>query len=422
MVGRAFVTEIILAATLLLGLLVGRVVVVILLGPLIYLVGPRAKFGLLILLTVVAVYFVALWWVVGRYAPRLVERFQVAQAIRGASPTVGITAEAMNRVAVPVVVGPALLSIPLVVGAAVLGPGVGNLLSAVGLFLVYFTVAYHRLPNSRRAVKYLAYGLGSYLLVAGMYGRDHDISLFGLIACSVSAVASISVFMFFRVRLRPDAQPAAADPSTARAFRWYRWAMSFGPGPGLATFIWAAARLLPFVGDTFWAARICSKQRLAKAPVIFLRSFSSDASAELLGNCVAPAIGGTCVVSALVHPLQTSIRLHRATHSAWTATSIVVGDVQWQSWIVQQFRKATAVVVDATVLSENLRWEIDEALRVLTPSAVTILVPVERVAAFPRGNVLGYDPENLPRLANQLQTWIHRVVESRFGPIDRCDE
>ena len=71
----------------------------------------------------------------------------------------------------------------------------------------------------------------------------------------------------------------------------HRWAMASGPGPGLQTFVWTVLRLVPFVGDFFFAARICAKERLARAPVLYLRSFSDGAAATLLARAVSPALG-----------------------------------------------------------------------------------------------------------------------------------
>jgi len=344
------------------------------------------------------------------------ERMQLASIARGEHSLSSLAPYDFARVSPASIFLPIGLIGPLALTTVIVsrGPALVPLMAWVGGTLLLFSFAYHRVPNSRRSVKYAAFQTGTGLLgAAWSFGKD--LTAGTIVITFALLIVSIACFALMRDRLRPTEPLTAGDASTERAFRWRRWSMAYGPQPGWGQLLWLVMRAVPILGDVLWAARIYSKERLARAPVLYLRSFAYADSARILGEVVAPAASRVAVVAALIHPSQTTASLNQRTHEAWTPLTFGVSNDQWREWYLKELESALAVVVDAGVLSEHTRWELDNAGRILGRDRVMVVGPAGTVGLLPDYWVIEYDTADLRAARNSLTQWLERVVASSFG-------
>jgi hypothetical protein len=410
--------EVALAAAILAALVVGQFLVSILVSLVVLMVAPdRERDAFPLRLVLQPILSIPLPFLVYWLLPPRFERWQLA---RGVDDTATPPSPAqLARVSPYAVIVPSLLSLPLGIVMLAFGKKGMALGAGVGIFLSIFAFVYHRLPNCRRSVKYGTFYLGSSLYTAAKMadlfehsGQSDGIALLALF----SPMSLVLIYFVLNRRIRPDEPLRRGDAATSRALGWYRWAMASGPGPGLRTFVWTVLRFIPFVGEFYFAARICAKERLARAPVLYLRSFSDGAAATLLARAVSPALGRTCVLAALVHPTQSRAALHEGTHDAWAASSFVVGNERWQAWIVERLNESLAAVVDATILSAHTQWELERASEILGPSRVAVLVPRGTpMEDLPASVIFSYDPDDPRPLADPLRQWIDNVVRAQLA-------
>jgi hypothetical protein len=354
-----------------------------------------------------------------RVVPLLFERAQLRSIIRGNDALSSMTPYELAAVSGAAVFVPLCLVGPFTVICIAVTHGdkspVLALFSFLGITCLLYAFAYHRVPNSRRSVKYGAFLTGSALfgsvLSVGDAKRGGDPYFYAVLMFFMALVISF----WMRIWLRPGQPLVAGEASTNRARRWRRRSMTYGPQPGAAQLVWLIIKAIPLFGDFMWAGRIWSKQRLAQAPVLFLRSFSHQDSALLLGKIVSPAISRVSVVAALVHPSQTAAALNAKTHDAWTPMTFGVANEVWQNWYLKRLTTAVAVVVDAGILSDATRWELEQALRVLGPHRVAVLTSKDSTLSLPGGTVFVYDVARPFHTMCVLSRWIDDVMDAMYG-------
>jgi hypothetical protein len=348
-----------------------------------------------------------------RFLPAFFERWQLSRISRGRLSSATSVAP-FAHVGAFAVIGSALLAYPIGIFVAASRGDATVLIGALGVLLIIFGLVYHRIPNSRRSVKYGSFLIGSQSISAALLldmNPPGDVRFF---LWFFAPLVWITVYTVFRYRLRPTLPLARGDRATWRVIRWHRWAMAIGPGHGIASLAWMMVRLIPLLGDCYWAVRICSKERLARSPVLYLRSFSSKESASLLADVVAPALVRTCALTSLVHPSQTNAALQSRVHPAWGASAFAVSDAQWQAWYVAQLETALAVIVDASDLSLSTAWELETAAAMLGPTRVAVLLPESSSPPAVNCTVLRYAPSR-QWLAAEATKWIDGVLVEQFG-------
>jgi hypothetical protein len=256
--------------------------------------------------------------------------------------------------------------------------------------------------------------MGGVFIGNAFFGKGQSPSDLGVILWLLSPLFAIFVFLWLRRRIAPDLPLKHGEPATLRALSWYDFAMSMGPGPGIATLVWTLLRAVPFVGDMYFAARIWSKDRLSHSPVLVLRSFSNPGTARLIAKAVAPALGEHAVLVALVHPSQTSAALNAGTHDAWMPLTLGQTNERWREWFRWHLRSALAVVVDASIMGESTAWELATALEVLGRERVAVLVPSGGAQAFPGLMTFEYTHERPAALRFELSKWIRWLIFHGF--------
>lgn len=114
-------------------------------------------------------------------------------------------------------------------------------------------------------------------------------------------------------------------------------------------------------------------QKVAANPIVYFRSFSYSDAGSAFGSILAPIASRLGVVVAFAHRQQLPSVLHTSTQAGERAELHAIDDAQWQQRILQLLETAVLVVVDRTVQTEGLEWEIAQARRVLGPERVIVL-------------------------------------------------
>lgn len=102
-------------------------------------------------------------------------------------------------------------------------------------------------------------------------------------------------------------------------------------------------------------------ERLSARPILYFRSFSDGHAPRVFSRIVAPAAAVHGVVVALVHDQQRGSDLQGSLHPMQCATVLAVPEDEWRSWVEHQLSRASAVILDRSVLSKGLEWELAAA-------------------------------------------------------------
>jgi hypothetical protein len=268
---------------------------------------------------------------------------------------------------------------------SVVGAGVRSVLVVFGIFVALLVAALlsllialrlHYSANVRRRTKYeWLFAAISLLWVAGWVhglrvtwpGRLLPPSTpeIAALLCQPLAIAFLSWLVWIAVRGFSAA--FVEPPWTVRAL----WGISSYVRVVVTacSLILFAAPLVLFV----FLLRYHTAARLTVQPILYLRSFSYTDTPTAFGKIVAPAARQYGVVVALAHESQTPRGLHAKTHPFEQATLSVVADEVWQSWVTAQMQRAAAVVLDRSVETVSVAWELEQAVGLLGEGRVAVL-------------------------------------------------
>jgi hypothetical protein len=147
-------------------------------------------------------------------------------------------------------------------------------------------------------------------------------------------------------------------------------------------------------------------------PIVYVRAFRNQTAPLVFAKVVAKATRRVGVLVGLAHRLQRPSDLQTGLEVVEQADFAVSPDDAWQSWMTEVLQRAAVVVVDATIESASLDWEIDQALRAVGANRVAILSPQES-ARIQSGVVqfqYGPDSKSISRCRRDLRNWLRLRV------------
>ena len=147
----------------------------------------------------------------------------------------------------------------------------------------------------------------------------------------------------------------------------YRRATSLGAT--LLMYFTLTIALAPF----FLLRRFFVAERMAREPIVFLRSFQHRKSAFLFGRVIAKVAARHGVAVGIAHATQTIGDLSTETSMVQQARLTSVSDRQWQDWVRAQLASAKAVIIERSIETKGVQWEIETALATVAPSRVALL-------------------------------------------------
>ena len=164
-------------------------------------------------------------------------------------------------------------------------------------------------------------------------------------------------------------------------------------------------------------------EQLSNRPIVYMRSFNLPLVSTAFGKIVAPAARGIGVVVALVHKSQSTSAIHAETNLASRANLDMVPDEEWRGWIRDQLRSCSAAVIDASVGTEGVAWEVKAALDLVGKDCIGVLYSTTEQPSVPEGIwTLHYvaDTKKANVAAKALRSWLlrttYRVAATRKAP------
>lgn len=280
--------------------------------------------------------------------------------------------------------------------------------------------ALHQVPGHARSVKYLCLLVGASVMGWGAVIAFHDRSTLGwLVLGWLAAVAAVGLVVWL---VEPDQPIEPGRESSARAFRIYR-AVTWWQGTDLPSLMgyWLLSTL--GLAWLLLLLRYAAKARLMSTPIVYLRSFQHDESARVFTDIVVPATHRTAPVTGLVHVLQPSSALQRQVPLLMRSNFTAVGDEQWKEWVDDRLSRAMAAVIDISVSSESVSWELGRALMHLPASRVVILRDSERPAPPPPpGGITqihyGHSPAETRFARQTLARWVWKALHAFDTSLD----
>lgn len=159
--------------------------------------------------------------------------------------------------------------------------------------------------------------------------------------------------------------------------------------------------------------RYLSGERFRRQPVIYLGSFHYDAAAKVFGEAVAPALAPFAVIKGLVHSKQTGGALFSRTSIWQFGLMATVPDAHWKDWVAKALSSASLVIIDRSVQTESVMWEVATALHFVDQRRVVIISsdqePINNTSDV---EVIkyGHGPEMITRLRRDIGSWAETTL------------
>jgi hypothetical protein len=161
------------------------------------------------------------------------------------------------------------------------------------------------------------------------------------------------------------------------------------------------------------ASPSCSLCCKLTEPVIYLRSFHYDDASNVFGDAVAPALAPFGVVKGLVHSQQTGGALFSRTSIWQLGLMTTVPDARWKDWVTKALRSAGLVIIDSSVPTGSVMWEISSALHYVDRRRVLIIAS-DRAPINTTDDVkvitYGQGPKAMARLQRDVAGWAGRAL------------
>jgi hypothetical protein len=161
--------------------------------------------------------------------------------------------------------------------------------------------------------------------------------------------------------------------------------------------------------------RYLTVERFRRQPVIYLRSFHYDDAATVFGDAVAPALAPFGVLKGLVHSQQTGGALFSRTSIWQLGLMATVPDARWRDWVTKALRSARLVIIDSSVATESVMWEISSALHYVGQRRV-LIIATDQAPINTTGDVevikYGKGGKAMARLQRDIAGWAGRALPS----------
>lgn len=159
--------------------------------------------------------------------------------------------------------------------------------------------------------------------------------------------------------------------------------------------------------------RYLTGERFRRHPAIYLRSFHYDAAAEVFGKAIAPAIAPFGIIKGLVHSEQTGGDLLSRTSIWQFGVMATVPDALWRDWVKNALSSASLVIIDRSVPTESVMWEVDTALHFIDKRRVLIIsrdqTPVNTTSDV-KIIMYGNEPDAMTHLRRDIGSWAASTV------------
>jgi hypothetical protein len=189
--------------------------------------------------------------------------------------------------------------------------------------------------------------------------------LFSVISWGLTLSAALMIFGIYWLK---------QTEITTRSFSRYEYSVFHfirmkWIGPFMFILLWSSKDLLLVL----LVVRYIAIERFRQRPIVYLRSFQHQYANQVFGRTIAPALSSYGVIMGLVHNLQTGSRLFSRTSLWQFGWMAVVPDGRWQEWVSTALNRASLAIVDCSVVTESVLWEIRTAVNALDVTRIAVI-------------------------------------------------
>lgn len=384
---------------------------------------------LLVQLLPFALFLLVGWLLLGRsFLRRLLAGLREKKIYRREHPW--IARESPTRFALPYVV---VIWCFLLVSGIVFGPSSSEIKSigdsSINAYRFFATLPFliiavviHLRPNHSRELKYTLL-LGSIpavtLFLSGPYIRDQfvtaDFSIASFVFLSIYLILVIVMgFWWVVVVIAISLLLKAGTIARSRPIKIQRYIFSFLRMPSVGFFVLPSLFFAPAFAIIFLTGRFVFGEAFRRHPIVYLRSFRYERSAATFGRALAPALAPFGIIQALVHESQTG-RILLSKSSIWQFGMLAtVPNALWQGWVEGAIRNCSLVLIDCSVQTESVEWEIETALRETDPARVLVITTGQTADVATTGaTILSYstDKGGIKQLRAQVSFWAEKTLQ-----------
>lgn len=310
------------------------------------------------------------------------------------------------------------------------GPAIRSFSYVTGYGLLALAIGIHYLPNSRRRVKYelLAAALAVMSVPACFDDPWNHASIVGQPTALISAEYlgnMLSAAFYFLLAgwlscriLKKN--PGRLSGNKVADFYWLTHSMRAAPA-GMIAF----APLFPgggFFGGAlaYLTARFLFGEKALENPILYLRSFHDQNLSEVLAKIVMPEASRLGPVKSVAHDLQPASEIYRRATAIDSARLFVLSSKDWQESIAALLPHCRAVILDVSIPSQSVLWELEQARLQLSKERILVLVRQdvdfdvsgEADEVGKKGETVlryGLDPKSRKRARKDLRQWLERL-------------
>jgi hypothetical protein len=133
---------------------------------------------------------------------------------------------------------------------------------------------------------------------------------------------------------------------------------------------------LPFLLLPYFVLRYLLVERFSHEQIVYLRSFRYSETKSAFGGIVSKVASRYGVLAGLAHETQRPSEIHEKTRLTDRGNLAVVSNEMWRNWVENHLKKCSAVIIDHSVGTESLDWEVQRARDLVDHSRIAILAEV----------------------------------------------
>jgi hypothetical protein len=157
------------------------------------------------------------------------------------------------------------------------------------------------------------------------------------------------------------------------------------------------------------------KDILLTHPILYLRSFHSDAALLAFSKIVVPVAGRYGALTGLVHSTQPVYVLQRSVATLDRGSFVEAPDDRWREWVSRALATCHLVVIDVSNLTESVQWELRAAMN-QPGHQRTLLIeqrdePTER-EQYPHRIFYSRDKKSRKLTRRALDGWFSQAIEA----------
>lgn len=115
------------------------------------------------------------------------------------------------------------------------------------------------------------------------------------------------------------------------------------------------------------------KRFLLAHPILYLRSFHSDAAALAFARIVVPVASRYGVLAGLVHSVQPAHVLQQRVSTLDRGSFVEVSDERWREWVKYALASCHLVIIDVSNLTDSVKWELETAMDMVGARRILLL-------------------------------------------------